>query len=249
MLQASEPQLLLQKTLESRRQRNPGYSLRAFSRDLGVSAAALSQVLNGKRRFSLTNAINAAQALGLNTSETDAFLAGFADRKTRKRPAYSRRNLREDQFRLVADWYYFAILNLTKVRGCRASADWVAKRLGLDEATAANAIDRLMRMNLVRAENGRLIRSTDIVRIDEEMFSPAIRMHHRQKFELASRALDEVDFARREFISVSLPVNKARVKSLKRRLRLYKDAFASLCREDEATEVYQFGIQFFPLTK
>ncbi|MEQ1878289.1 MAG: TIGR02147 family protein [Bdellovibrionia bacterium] len=249
MLSPMEPKTLLRETLEARRERNPGYSLRAFSRDLGVSAAALSQVMSGKRKFSLTNAISAAMALGLDTSQTDAFLSGFKIQRKTESPVYSRRLLKEDQFRLVADWYYFAIINLTKIRGCRSEPDWIAKRLGLDVRTVEDALDRLKRLSLIRVENGRLVRLVDIVRIDEEMVSHAIRLHHRQKFDLGSKALDEVEFAKREFISVTLPVNKLKVKELKRRLRSYKDTFAAVCRDDEATDVYHLGIQFFPLTK
>jgi transcriptional regulator with XRE-family HTH domain len=42
----------LAKELGDRRRRNPGYSLRAFARDLGTDHSTLSQILRGRRGLS-----------------------------------------------------------------------------------------------------------------------------------------------------------------------------------------------------
>ena len=55
----------LAKELKERQLRNPGYSLRSFARDLGLSPAALSQVMSGKRHFSKGNAEKVISALSL----------------------------------------------------------------------------------------------------------------------------------------------------------------------------------------
>jgi hypothetical protein len=56
---------LLKRELESRCGRNPRYSLRAFAKDLGLSAPRLSHVLNGRFGLSRAAAEAIADKLGL----------------------------------------------------------------------------------------------------------------------------------------------------------------------------------------
>src|ERR1700733_11819237 len=94
--------------LISRQRRNPAYSLRSFARDLGISPAALSQVLNSKRNFSRTNLTKVIEKLGLSPSEKNrAFQelsSGAADLADDQFMT-----LHDDVFRFMSDWYYFAI--------------------------------------------------------------------------------------------------------------------------------------------
>src|SRR4051812_21328836 len=60
---------------EDRCQRNSRYSLRAFARDLGISAPRLSKILNGRHGLSVEAASEIARRLGLSESEQDLFMA------------------------------------------------------------------------------------------------------------------------------------------------------------------------------
>ena len=51
---------LINEEFEKRKQINSAYSLRAFARDLGISAPRLSQILNKKQGLSLNAAQNLA---------------------------------------------------------------------------------------------------------------------------------------------------------------------------------------------
>jgi transcriptional regulator with XRE-family HTH domain len=64
----------LKKELEQRKQKNSLYSLRAFSRFLGISPTSLSQCLNEKRNLSRTNIEKVCSAMGLNLHEKDFLL-------------------------------------------------------------------------------------------------------------------------------------------------------------------------------
>lgn len=52
---------------------NPGYSLRAFARDLKISPQLLSNVINGKRGLSADLAVRVAKTLGLSEFEKTVF--------------------------------------------------------------------------------------------------------------------------------------------------------------------------------
>src|SRR5579885_1829598 len=65
---------VLQGKFDERRARNRGYSLRAFARDLGMTASSLSLVSSGKRRLSIRRAHLVAPRLGLGPAERSYFV-------------------------------------------------------------------------------------------------------------------------------------------------------------------------------
>lgn len=57
---------ILQNSFTEKKQRNAAYSLRAFSRDVGISAPQLSRIFNGKRKLSAEQACKIAIKLQFN---------------------------------------------------------------------------------------------------------------------------------------------------------------------------------------
>src|SRR4051812_10108612 len=72
---ALDHRFLIQEELNSRKKKNPAYSLRALSRDSGVSQPLLSQILAGKRGLSHTKAHTIAARLGWNKKKARLFAA------------------------------------------------------------------------------------------------------------------------------------------------------------------------------
>ena len=66
------PKHLLQRELSIRCEKNPRYSLRAFSRALGMSHTALSFVLSGKRPLSKNAARKVSEVLQLDPLQRKA---------------------------------------------------------------------------------------------------------------------------------------------------------------------------------
>jgi plasmid maintenance system antidote protein VapI len=69
------PQDIIAKAFEERKQRNPNYSLRAFARDVGISAAQLSRILRGQREISTEQACKIAFSLKLSPHLFVMFIA------------------------------------------------------------------------------------------------------------------------------------------------------------------------------
>ena len=61
-----EAREILSDALNERISINPGYSLRAFARDLGISPQLLSNVINGKRGMSADLATRIAGKINLS---------------------------------------------------------------------------------------------------------------------------------------------------------------------------------------
>ncbi|MGE3260163.1 MAG: DUF4423 domain-containing protein [Bacteriovoracia bacterium] len=222
---------------------NPGYSLRAMARDLSVSPASLSLTIAGKRQLSRKNLELVAAKLGLSPMEVEKLRwdsPRVSDDQARPRL------LREDEFRLIADWYYFAILNLAKISN-KAEPAWISKRLGIPVIVAATALERLVRMELLEVSRGRLRRTSKPLSTTNDIPSNAIRNHHRQNLKRAELALENVAVERREFFTKTAAVNTKNLPKAKAAIRRFQDELIGLLENGDADEVYTLGIQLFPV--
>ena len=139
----SDGRILLLQELTARKHRNSSYSLRAFARDLGVSAAALSQYLSRKRELSPKNRSSIAVRMKLSPIEARAFQGKS---KELSEIEATHQSLSEDQFRLIGDWLSIATLNLARLKHNRGEAKWIAQRLGVDVTEAQVVLERLTRL-------------------------------------------------------------------------------------------------------
>jgi uncharacterized protein (TIGR02147 family) len=243
--------ILMAKFYE-RRMRNPGYTLRAFARDLKVSSGALSEVLSHKRPLSRRKALEFADRLFGNPSERSAFLATVPDRRSGasvEDAASDERTLSQDEFQIVADWQHFAILNLVETDDFVSTYNHVSRRLGISGTLARASVQRLIRAGLLKIEDGRWTRTHGNLTTTFDQASAALRHSHRQTLEQAIDAIDGCDLMRRELISCTLafdPEDMARAKSL---IRKFAVGFKKALPRCKKTEVYNLNIQLVPVTK
>jgi transcriptional regulator with XRE-family HTH domain len=115
--------LFLQSELARRCARNPQYSLRAFALHLGVDHSTLSQWLRGRRPIMRRSIEILGSALGL----TPAAVANYEEHSGREHddsPFGTGALLSGDTVSLIAEWYHFAILELTRLQEFRADSRW-----------------------------------------------------------------------------------------------------------------------------
>ncbi|MBY0554713.1 DUF4423 domain-containing protein [bacterium] len=237
---------LLLSELSLRRQRNQLYSLRAFSRDLGIGLGSLSEVMSGKRELSPSNLLKVLQNLQITAEQKEALLK--KDDKIKRSPQEEHQILAEDEFKLIADWYYVAILNLAKIKTNKATPEWVSERLGLDLYIAIEALERLQRLGLIKIEKKKLVRTAKPLATTTDIPSTAIRKHHSQNLILAENAIHNVPVELRELGAVVMPVNMKNLTKVKELLLKTRKKAADLLEDDQATEVYTLAFQLFPLT-
>jgi hypothetical protein len=241
--------VLLFEELSQRRKKNPLYSLRAFARDLQVSTTCLSDVLAQKRRFSKKNAAKIAQNLGLaGTVPSSAAIRTPTDPRT----SYDLQTLTEAEFAEISDWHHYAILNLAKLRSNNASPAWIARRLAIDEAVAATALERLTAAGLIQVCAGKLHRTSRPLTTSNGVPSSSIRKYHSQILQLASRSLEQDPVETREFAAATIAIDPARIDEAREMLYSALEkvtAFLELGDASHRREVYSLAVQFFPLTR
>ena len=200
-------QKILNEELISRKARNSSYSMRAFARDLGIGSTSLSDVLADKRKLSSKNIDKVVEKLALSPKEKDILLQEIYGKSRKNEKDKEHLELQEDSFRLIADWYYLAILNLAKLPDHQADPNWIAIRLGIKPIEAKMAIDRFIRMNLVHIEKNKMIRTRYPLKTTEGTPSFAIKKHHREKLHLAEKSLVNDDVSLRNFQSLTLAID------------------------------------------
>jgi uncharacterized protein (TIGR02147 family) len=253
---------MLRRELETRCQRNPRYSLRAFARDIGLSPSRLSHVLGGRFGLSRAAAAQIAARLSWPSRQRELFCvlveSQHARSNVRRQAAQARlkglhahyRALDDDSFRVIADWYHFALLELVNVEGFVNDDRWISRalRISIHEARAARA--RLLRLGMLREERGRLRAEASFFANPGGDPSESIRKAHRQLLEKATLALavDSVD--QREFQGLLLGFDTSLLKEVKASILDFRDGFDSrfgaACRKDS---VYALTIQFFKVAE
>lgn len=126
---------------------------------LEISPGALSQYLKGSRPFSPKSIEKIGLKLGLDLEQINKFILKNQDKRDQ---VIDLTTLDSDNFAILSHWYYGAIIQLPNIKGFKPSADWAAKRLGLETNVVRNALETLSRSGLVHIEkNGHWRRIVD----------------------------------------------------------------------------------------
>ncbi len=253
----------LQEELARRCEKNSRYSLRAFAKALGFEPTVVSQIISGKRVPSLKTAERLVEALSLTPIEQEHFLASLAEthrarglerlspffRKFKGADA-PKRELTLDLFRVIADWYHYAILALSLTKGFRSEAKWIAAELGISETETKLAIDRLLDLGFLTEEKGQLKCATEgFTTADKQITNAALKKHQKQTLEKAIFSLENDPIETRSMTSMTMAVDPKRLPAAKQMIEEFNQKLTQFLESGNRTQVYELGIALFPLQK
>lgn len=266
LLDEKDYRSILKKEYQDRFRRNSRYTLRAFARDLELSSGRLSDVLNSKKGLSRASAEKIAGKLGYTSAERDVFcdLVDAADARALAQKNLARLRLLEktsdqksrqievDQFKMISDWYHLAILELLQQDACPEPAEealtWMAKRLNTPRPKIDQAVERLMRLGLMKQEHGKYVCVASFTETMGEISSQAVKAFHRQMVERALATLYTRPIDERLFNSSVLSIDKQQWHEAQQdivRFRMeFTRKYGSTAKRDA---VYGLALQFFPL--
>lgn len=234
-------QQILWRKFEQSKEANPSYSLRAFAKRLGVSSGALSLIMNGKRNVSFKLAKKISLILGLEQEES-ANLLGRAQESQYVQ-------LEMEQFKVMSEWYHFAILNLIKLKTCQHKPLWMATRLNLPLDTVQKAIERLIKLGHLKVVRGKYQRQKPSLSTSDDISDLTLKRAHQENLRLAARQLDRVSTPHRDYTALTMAVDPKTLPLVKKQIRQFQDEIALIMEKQNATEVYKMCIQLFPLTE
>lgn len=240
--------VLLLKKFEESKQKNPRWSQRAFASKIGLSSGALSEILKGKRPLSTQLKKKISGRMQFSPIEESEF---FEDQlpqhlKTHRLEYFK---LTTDQFHLISDWWHYGILNLMNTKGFNSSVDWISERLGLKNKIILEAWDRLTRLNLIKKEGKKFVRTYNRLETSDELLNLSVQKSHLQDLELIEKSITQLAPEFRDHTSMTVVVNKKSISKAKELIRLFQDRFSEETEVKEGDEVYKLSISFYPLTQ
>ncbi|MCX6125094.1 MAG: DUF4423 domain-containing protein [Proteobacteria bacterium] len=233
-----------------RKRRNESYSMRAYARDLDVSVGLISEIFSGKRMLTPKIGNKILPHLHLPPYQQKIFMKDLAGIGEERGDAHllDVEILRDDEFRLISDWYHFAILSLAKTSNCRATATFIGKRIGISSTDAELAMSRLRRLGLLKVDRGRLIRTKKIVETMHDIPSIAVKKSHQQTLEQTIAALYNVPVNQREISSTTVASTPEKMLQAKSKMREFAASMREFLESGDKTEVYNLNLQLVPLT-
>jgi uncharacterized protein (TIGR02147 family) len=255
----------LKSKLAERCDRKVGYSLRAFARDLSYGPSQLSRVMNGKQHLSVATAQIVAERLFDSELDRDLFMAKVeyegATRESLKSAALTKLErlgslqstdstllLQQDAFHFISDWYHIPILDLMTLHVAPKTPKGVARYFGISHMEAKLAIERLIRLGMLKEDKGRWIKVHSRLVVPSGAPSASIRKFHRKMIEKALEAIDGQAVEQRTLMGRTIAIAP---KDLSK-FRAMIDDFSSKLSELAATsrprsKLYQINVQMFDL--
>ena len=256
---------ILTEILSERKASNPSYSLRAFARDLGVSAPQLSNVMNGHRGLSPEVAKAISDMLSLDPRQKEIFTsslkAKFSPSKAERVVAKTKledlttdvetKYLDLDLFKVISNWYHFALIELIKISKKKTNPEsWFAEKLGIPEIEVSLSLGRLERLELIQKISKGYQVNQDTVFAEKGAPTEAVKHFHRQLLEKSIQAMAFQGPQERYGYSAAMPIKVKSVDRAKNMIQKFRSDFAKEISDHEGgEEIYGLCLQFFRLTQ
>tara|TARA_B110001454_G_C12723074_1_gene435708 strand:+ start:7097 stop:7834 length:738 start_codon:yes stop_codon:yes gene_type:complete len=235
---------ILQQEFLRRGSKNPNYSLRGYAKFLGIHHSTLSGLLSGKR--AITNKAISSLSLKLGL-----FPDNFSKENNFKLPRHEL--IEEDVFNRISEWYFDAILELSKVKSFDFNPSNIGRFLGISEPQASIAVETLLRLKLLKKNKDgyEIVHANSTNLSSHEKTSAAMRKYQKSILEKSIEALEIVDRADRDHTSTTMAIRKSDLPKAKKVIKDFRHKLSALLQVDQENfdEVYQLQVSLFPLKK
>ncbi len=267
MTQQNSYREYLKTVFEERSAKNPRYSLRAMAKQIGVSPATLSGVLNKKKNLSIEKANSVSKALKLSSKNVEIFLLLVQIETTKNEDLKNvltsklrsiggcseATNLSIEHFKIISEWYHYALLSLTELKKFKLTPTTVfkaAKLLGITKIEVTNAISRLEKLEMIELKNGIYTSTNENVCVAALSPNLALRKYHKQMLDKAMASVETQNLKEKYIGSETLAIDSSKIGVLAELTEEYFNKVINLANSSkEKDHVYHLGVQFFRLTE
>jgi uncharacterized protein (TIGR02147 family) len=253
----------LHHELSLRQNRNPRYSLRAYAKDLGLSASTLCELLAGKHGLSHGRALLVARRIPLADRHAEHFadlvVQGHSRNPAKRKLAKLRVSARVksdehrlslEKFQVIADWHHLALLELTYLKDFSPEPAWIARALGITVSEVHIALRRLEDVGLIERRGGQIFVREDNTKVGEGVPADAVRRFHTQLLGKATKAIHEQRVSERELSSTIFSLRAADFPKIQARLRRFAAELTTEFAAGPARDsIYCLALQCFSLRK
>jgi uncharacterized protein (TIGR02147 family) len=245
----------LKETLSWRQRENPQYSLRAFSRDIGVHPGTLVKVIKGERPLPVKVSKQVLDKLRLGPTERTLFMESLLRKKTnidniQINPLDTRFIVDESNYKVISEWEHFAVTDLFEIPEFKATTEDIADRFGIPLNRAEVVVQNLLTSGLLKmGTDGKLIRVHADVKTTEDVKSQALKESHIETMKMGVSKIEEIEVELRDFSSMAAAIDLEQLPEAKTIIREFRQKMTALFNKgSNKTEIYQLAIQLYPLT-
>jgi uncharacterized protein (TIGR02147 family) len=239
-----------------KRKKNSRFSMRSYALHLGLSNGRLTEMMNGKAPITEKRALAIVAKLFLSDLQKKLFLRivenenqSRSDGRRKLNPSSSKR-LHLDEFALISDWEYFALMALIETSTFRSDVTWISRKLNIGTARCEEVLGKLQRLGYVQVQtNGSMKNNYHALSTLTDIPSTVLRKANKDCILQSLEKMDDVDVDMREISSLTLPTDVSKMKAAKTLIRKFKDDMTKLCETENSTEIYNLNIQFVPVSE
>lgn len=239
----------MKRTFAARCRKNSSYSLRAFSRSLGMDSSTVSAVLKGKRPLTIKTAQKIVDGLGItNPAEAQKLVMGtFSIVKSEKLFNYT--ELALENAEAISSWQHFAILALLEIKDFKGQERGISERLNIPFGIVSECLSRLEKLGLITKKNDRWHLTGRNMTTPSQIPSAALREGHRQVILKAIHSLESDPVHLRDISGITMAVSKSRLAEAKSLIQDFRRQLSAFMEVGNRDAVYRLNIQLFPLSQ
>ncbi len=257
----------LKAYLNWQKEHNPVFSHRWFTQKAGYRSTGLYlDILNGKSNLTVNMASKFAKAMKLSEREHEylvlMILYNSCKNKTAKEQYLGEMKrfvptkytqLKEHQKRYYENWYYSAIREALCIVDIADDSSSLARFLkpNITVPEVEEALETLRELDLIEQnDNGYWKVRNACLSAGAEIGPQSIRTYHHNMISLAQQSITRFPPEKRYVTSQSLAISQKKYLELLTKIKsIYMELFDSVEEDSNEQYVYQFNIQFFPLTE
>ncbi|MEQ1665024.1 MAG: DUF4423 domain-containing protein [Bdellovibrionales bacterium] len=230
----------LQKEYLEIRDRNPGFSLRAYARKLKVDPGSLSQFLNGHRAYSLKKVQQLALQIGLDRKQLANLFTTNPELNF----------IEFDRLHLLSKWYYVAILECLALDGFQPSPKWISEKIGLSLSIVSVAINQLFTEGVLTLKNDGSWQNNwgeYSTQQNENIDELPLRNHQKQLLQLAAESIDNNDPLKKSHTAYVSAIDSQLIPEIKDEIAKFRRKMAKLINEKSKKKdsIYCLQINLF----
>lgn len=262
-----DPAEYLRALWATKKARNRRLSIRGWAKQMELRhPSSLEHFLSGRRKIkpNMVNALIRGTKLTANektyfiklvdliNSKTEAERNRHQEELSKLQKYADCTELERDSFRLISDWYHFAIAAMTQLKGFRADPKWIADQLigDITPGETEAALKRLLDVGMIAEVDGTLRltsnRTTFWTTVPD--LETLVLEHQQQVLRVAADEIVKPELA--SIVESSfMTIDSKRLPEATVLIREFRANLAKLVEREPGDSTYALAVQFFPVIK
>lgn len=262
----NDPVDYLESVYANLKQSNPTLSVRKWSEKMALeSQEIMFEILKRKKKIPLGLIPALNKFLELNHAEAKYFetlvllsratsnseIKLFSTLLAEQKAAAGEGVAIVNDDNIFSHWIHMVILSMSKLAGFNCNPETIAEIVKEEVSLelVEEAVERLLRLGLIKYNaQGSLEKIYTHTTTKNDVSKQEVHKYYEQINELSRKAIP-LPVEEREFQCFSMAIKSEDIPEFKEAIRQFRYKVSSITPEGAGDQVYQFNIQFFPLTE